>query len=446
MKKAALSMLSWDQVKLNVEAVNPDLAAIINKLKLKKDHLLAKASYPYGSLVMKKSLLMLPNSEGEIVPITSDSIDGKIRAALDYNLESNPVSLVLKNSFEIFLPLNDRTIPLSGLIVPGTAFGAWRVLNPAKAENPAFIWDMTAGARSIFMMPKITETLRHNTLKNTYDLVEDVPRSLMRHWEVFKEIASHSRFKQDWDAEILYFTEAWFKNLDDPSWFEFYNYFKKSSWGATEFWRNQPIYNLIFSLILGEYEGKPSAYAMDTVKYIVHVAMGALPGLAPATDNLAGPFSEIQRIYEKEYGLHYAPVILQPTLFNAQNDQQSPVYYSLNFPNALEFKPNSRAKTNLLTDLREIKSLIVRYERELLSGKFNINNTSLDNVFKAVKFDYFHTGSGATSMGGIRDSNEMMQQDPYLRKSLQGKEYKRHPNKVLFLNGCIRLSLKSQNI
>ena len=441
-----MNMVSWAQVNKDVESVNPTLATIINKLKLNKNHLLIKASYPYGSLVMKRSLLMLPNDQGEIVPINDPSIDGKIREALDYNLSSNPVSLVLKNSFEIFLPLDDRTIPLSGVIRPGTAFGAWRVLNPGKAENPAFIWDMTSGARSVFMMPKITETLKYKNLKNKYDLLEDVPRTLMKHWEVFRELASHDLFKQPWDAEILYFSESWFKHLEDPAWAEFYNYFKKSAWGASEFWRNQSIYNLIFSLILNEYEGKPSAYAMDTAKYIIHVAMGALPGLAPAKDNLAGPFEEIQRIYEKEYGLNYAPVILQPTLLDLENINAPPVYYSLNFPNALEFKPNNRVKTNLITDLREIRALIVRYERELSSGKFNIENTTLGNVFKLVKFDYFHTGSGSPSMYGIGESDEMIKSDPSLRRSLLGKEYKEHPNKVMFLNGCIRLSLKAQKI
>lgn len=446
MKKAIMNLVSWNQVKKDVETVNPVLAAIINKLKLSKNHLLVKASYPYGSLVMKRSLLMLPNDSGEIVPITDPSIDTQIKAALGYNLNSNPVSLVLKNSFEIFLPLADRIIHLSGLIHPGTAFGAWRVLNPGKSENPAFIWDMTAGARSVFMMPKITETLRHRALKNKYDLLEDVPRTLMKHWDVFKEIASHDSFKQNWDAEILYFSESWFTHLDDPAWYEFYNYFKKSAWGASEFWRNQATYNLISSLILNEYEGKPSAYIMDTAKYIIHVAMGALPGLAPAKDNLAGPFEEIQRIYEEEYGLNYAPVILQPTLLDLANDKASPVYCSLNFPNALEFKQNSRIKSNLITDLRELRSLMVRYEKELLSGKFNIANTSLGDVFNRVKFDYFHTGSGAPAMGGIRESDEMIKNDPALKRSLSGKEYEEHPNKVLFLNGCIKLSSKLQNI
>jgi len=444
--KATLSKATWQDIAKIAKTVNPELAGIINKISPDSEHWLAKVSYPYGELIMKRSVLWLPNDKGDVVPITDSSLDSTIKEGLSYNLNSNPVSLVVKNSFEIFLPLDDRTIPLSGLITPGTAFGAWRILNPGKAENPAFIWDMTSGARSVFMMPKITETLRHNNLKNNYDINEDVPRSLIRHWDVFKSLANSKEFRQEWHSEIVYFSSKWFTHLDDPEWADFYNYFKKSSWGASEFWRNQPIYNLIFSLILNEYEGRPSPYAMDTAKYLVHMAMGALPGLAPARDSLAGPFEEIQRIYTEDYGLSYAPTILQPTVFDMKNQNTTPVYYSLNFPNALEFKPNKRQKTNLINDLREIKSLMVRYEKELTTDKFNVDHTTLSDVFKLTRFDYFHTASSGKASDKIRNSVEMIKEDPALRTTISGDEYNDYPNKVLFLNGCVRLSLKSQNI
>ena len=139
------------------------------------------------------------------------------------------MSLVLSNTFEIFLPLEDRTIPLSGLIYPGTAFGAWRILNAKKAEQPAFIWDMTAGARSVFMLPKITEVKKHLQLKKMYDLTADVPRSLMGHWDIFKQIANHSSFRKPWYSEILFFSRNWFNHLDDNIWKPFYYYFYDSA-------------------------------------------------------------------------------------------------------------------------------------------------------------------------------------------------------------------------
>ncbi len=100
--KGSFEKLTWKQVRADVAKVNPAFAKIIDELSPSDKYWVAKVRYPYGSLVMKKALLMLPNAKGDIVPITDSSIDKNIREGLDYNLNSNPVSLVLKNTFEIF--------------------------------------------------------------------------------------------------------------------------------------------------------------------------------------------------------------------------------------------------------------------------------------------------------------------------------------------------------
>ncbi len=159
--KGSLKKIGWKEAREDVLKVNPALASVIDKIDPSNKHWFAKVSYPYGSLVLQKGLLMLPNKEGNIVPLDDPSIDTIIRAGLSYNLKSNPVSIVLKNSFELFLPLKERVTLLSDLIKPGAAFGAWRILNPGRSENPVFIWDITAGARAVFMLPKITEVKKH---------------------------------------------------------------------------------------------------------------------------------------------------------------------------------------------------------------------------------------------------------------------------------------------
>ena len=421
-----------------VHALNPTFAKIIDDLDPGNDHWFARVSYPYGSLVMQRALLNLPNKQGELVPITDLSIDSEIREALSYNLNSNPVSFVLKNTFEIYLPLKDRTVSLAGLIQPGTVFGAWRILNPHKPEQPAFIWDMSAGARSVFMLPKITEAKKHLRLKKAYDLNVGVPRSLMDHWEIFRQLSSHPRFQEPWEAEILYFPLQWFKHLDDPKWKSFYYYFHDSAWGATELWRNQFIWDLVFSLILQDYEIRPNAYIMDTVKYLLFMGVSAFSGLAPARNELAGPFKEIQRIYMEDYDIrNYPPIIMQPEIFKIRDPNASPVYYSLQFPNASEFKPSSRVRASSISDLHEIRSLMIRCEQDLLSGKFNLSGTSLQQVFQHTHYDYFH--NGVDLHAGMRNSAEMPKDDAMLLTTLDGKVHEGFPDANSFVKGCIRL-------
>lgn len=441
LSKGRLEKLTWKQVRKDVAKVNPEFAKVIDELSPGDDHWIAKVTYPYGSLVMKRSLLMLPNAKGDLVPITDSSLDSAIREGLIYNLQSNPVSLVLKNSFEIFLPLEDRTIPLSGPICPGTAFGAWRILNLHKTQHPAFIWDMTAGARSVFMLPKIAETKKHMHLKRAYSLTADTPRTLMDHWGIFRQLANHPNFEQPWEAEILFFPIQWFSHLNDFKWQPFYYHFQNSAWGVTELWRNQFIWNVIFSLILYGYEARPNAYITDTVKYLIYAGVRAFPAFSPARSNLGGPFKEIQKIYQEEYGLKtYPPVILQPDMFDMYNPASHPIYYSLQFPNASEFRPSSRSRANIISDLHEIRSLMIRYERELLSDRFNIKDTALYDVFRHTQYDYFH--SGVDLHLGMRHSSEMAAEDKGLLTTVDGKVHENFPETASFLKGCIRISRK----
>jgi hypothetical protein len=442
--KGNVQKLTWAEAREEVAAVNPELAKLIDELNPGKEYWLAKATYPYGSLVMQRGLLMLPNAQGDIVPITDLSLESEIREGLSYNLLSNPVSLVLSNSFEIYLPLEDRTIPLSGLIYAGTAFGAWRVLNPQKAQQPAFIWDMSAGARSAFMLPKITDAQKHMQLVKAYKINAPVPTSLMGHWEVFRQLANSAFFKNQWQAEILYFPVQWFNHLADIKWKPFYFYFHNSAWGASEYWRNQPIWNLIFSLILQEYESRPSAYIMDTVKYLLYAGTGAFPGLAPAQNNLAGPFQELQAVYDKEYIIKgYPPIIMQSVTFNMYDKNAQAVYYSLQFTNASEFKPSTRARSSNISDLHAIRSLMTRVEQEFISNKFNIEGTNLYDLFSYTQYDYFHNGVELHS--GMRNSSEMPKEDKSFLKSLDGVIYENFPDSCSFVKGCIRLSHKKNN-
>lgn len=438
-----LEKVWWKDVRQEVHTLNPAFAQIIDDLDPGKDHWFARVSYPYGSMVMQRALLNLPNKHGDLVPITDPSVDSEMREALSYNLNSNPVSFVLKNSFEIYLPLKDRTISLTGLIQPGAVFGAGRILNLQQSEQPVFIWDMSAGARSVFMLPKITEAKKHLRLKKAYDLNVGVPRSLMDHWEIFRQLSNHPSFQEPWEAEILYFPLQWFTHLDDPKWRPFYYHFHNAAWGGGERWRNKFIWDLIFSLILEGYETRPNADIMDTVKYLLFMRTGvsSFSGLAPVRNELPGPFKEIQRIYMEDYDIrNYPPIIMQPEIFRADDPNAAPVYYSLQFPNALEFKPSSRIRASTISDLHEIRSLMIRCEQDLLSDKFNLTGTSLQRVFQRTQYDYFHNGVDLHT--GMRNSAEMPSEDPMLITTLDGNVHKSFPDSSSFVKGCIRLSPK----
>ncbi len=439
--KGKLEKVTWQDVQKDVAAVNPEFAKIIDSLSPGKKHWLVKATYPYGAEVLRRSILMLPNDNGTLVPITDNSLDPSIIESINYNMNSNPVSFVLKNTFEVYLPLDDRTIPLNGLIHPGVAFGASRVLLPKKSRQAVFIWDMSSGARTVTMMPKITELKRHKLLEREFDLLPPAPRSTIQHWNIFRHIANHKSIDNKWNAEILFFPKQWFEHLDDISWQEFYQYFHNFIWGGNELANNHVIYDLVSSLILKDYEIRPSAYTLDIVKYLLYIAVGAFAGLAPATNNLGGPFELIQDAYENIYGLKkYAATIIQPQLFDPDNPRSKPAYYSLSHPVAFEFKQSSRSRTNHMTDLIEVMSVLNRFMRELSTDKFNISQSALGDVCEKVVLEYFHNHT--VPHPGIRSSAEMLNEDPRFTTTIKGKKFSENPGKCSFIQALIRVSQK----
>ncbi len=441
--QTTIKELNWAQARDRVAALNPEFAAIIDEISPDKNYKLFLASYPYGEYVLRHGKMQLPNKNGELVAFDDPSHGDTYSKHIGYNLGSNPVSMVLQNSFEIFLPLDDRTIPLYGLIQPGSIFGTYKILNPQSTNQPAFIWDMTAGSRSMFLLPKVTEAEKHFKLMKKYRLNVAPPKNLVDHWSVFKGIANHPDFAQSWNAEILFFSQDWFTHLNDPAWKQFTNYLYKYVWQASEYWRNQFFWDLIFSLIQHNRNLRLSPYIADTVKYLLGIGMGYMSGFSPATTEIAGPIANIQAAYINDYGLKaYPPIIMHPTRFQLFNPDSSPVYYSLQFPCSIEFGPKSRSRTTLFKDLYEIQYLLAKYVEEIAKNQFNIEKTTLFEVIKNVDFTFFHTKSEIEN--NICDSARMPQEDKYLLTTIDGKVYDDFPTTCAFVKGCIRITNKSE--
>lgn len=438
--KAFMEELTWDQVRDDVMKVNPEFAAVVDRLSPSKEYTVFKATYPYGSEILKRGDLYVPNKEGELVSLKHHSISSHIRDSLDYNLDSNPVTLVLHNTLELFANLHDRTIPLYGLIPSGKLFGLWRIMSPNKSHQPRFIWDMTAGARSIFMLPRISEVERHKKLKKVFHVSAEAPNKLMDHWQVFREISNHSNFHEPWNSVVLFFSKKWFEHLNEYSWLDFNRYLLKTVWEGSEFWRNEFFWDLIFSIIQKIKDIKPSPYVMDTVKYLFAIGTGDLPGFAPAIDSSAAPIKGIQEAYLDVYNLKkYTPIIMQPILFDLHNRQHRPIYYSLQFPNAVELGHKFRNRSSAITDLYEVKSLINKYLRELVSGQFKVEETPLYDFIKMGTYDYFHNNVG--HYHGIKENKEIpVEDDNFLFNSRNGND--EFPITSSFVQGCIRISQK----
>ena len=123
----SITKVSWDEVRDEVFALNPELTDSIDRINPPKSFALYRVKYPYGGYILKDSVFHIPNHLGNIVPIDDDTIPKALSEDLTYNEHSNPVSITLNKSFELFANHNHQSIPFS-MGVPGTILGTWLIL------------------------------------------------------------------------------------------------------------------------------------------------------------------------------------------------------------------------------------------------------------------------------------------------------------------------------
>lgn len=434
MANCSIVKIFWKDIREEVRALNPELSEIIDKIAPAHKYPLYRARYPYGFEILKNGKLYIPTKLG-VKPIDDDSVSTDLQNDLMYNSGTSPVSLSLKNCTEIYLEQSTHTIPLYGLIHPGKIFSTWRVLNTEKSHAPAFLWQMTSGARSIFMLPKISETLRHNKIKKELEISCEKPRTLFDQWRVFKGIANSNITDDPWSSEILFFSGKWFKNLHDPAWSMFYKHLLETAWGGSEYLRNLFTWNTVYSMIQQKLDIKPNPYVADITKHLIAMGVQEMPGFAPAnTDNIA-PISLIQSVYEDIYGLErYAPIVLAPSFV----DKNNPIYYSLEYPTALEFSPPSRANASKIHNLFEIGALIKKYLKVLSDNTLNLQQTPIGDLDSNVQYDLFHTDPENYST--ISSTKKLFEEDPTFRVGKYSNS--ELPESALFLRGCVRIKLK----
>lgn len=433
---------SWKNVREEVWLVNQKLVEIIDQIDPSEDYVMYKATYPYGEEILKKGKLYLPNNAPSMVSLEDSTLTNEIRENLGYNIGTNPVSLILKGSAEIFMFMDNHTIPFFyGIIPPGKVFSTWRVLMPLVCHSPAFLWNISAGARSLFMLPKISEYAAHQKLKKELRIRVDAPISLLDHWQVFKEIVNSPHSNCEWCFEIIYFSKKWFENLNENKWKEFYLYLLKNAWEGSDFWRNQFTWDLIFSQIQKNKNLKPNPYIADTVKHLLTTAVGAVPAFAPALSDLAAPISFIQSAYLDIYQLkNYYPTIMTPHFFNLYAEGQA-VYYSTHYPCTIEFSPRSRKASYKTSECDEIQYLLEKYLVEIKNARLNIQHTPLYDIPDKVSFDFFHNEINKFSC--LRKSDFIPKEDPTFIPSHASSKNNSFPNSCAFVKGCIRIKKQS---
>lgn len=436
--------LTWSDVRERVHAVNPTFANLVDDINPDNTHTLFLAKYPYGSRVVDKGKMQLPLVGGGLVRLFDPLVSKKIQKSIGYMFGTNPMAMVLEKTLDLFIPTNDRNV-LFALVEQGNIFGIWPlledVLQGKMFSTPIPMWDMTAGVRSIFLLPKISDVSAFNKIQKQYDLKSDAPKHLQDQWTVFKEICNHPAFEQTWKTEVLLFSKKWINSLEHIKWHSLRTYFSKLAWKSCEFWRNQFCWDLTYSRIQSERGIKPCPFVTDIASHLLAMSIGAVPGFRPAVNSIAAPIDGLRHVFENEYGIRYAPIFLTPGNFNVFDDDSEPVYYTYQYHTAIRLAQKSSKRSSILTDLYNTRSLINKYLMDIKSSDLNIEQTTLLEMAKRVNFNFYHSISDEHTR--MTSYKELLETEPCFIQAREMCQVQTLPKHVAVLNGCVQISKKT---
>lgn len=436
--ESLIEEISWQDAREVVANTCKELADIIDDINPGKECTLFKVRYPFGMKILEDTIFYLPFRSPVIsIPITDPSIPSNIRNQLNYS--ALPLGIIVQNNIEVFRDLKDKIYSVA-FYGNGLDIGIWEYYNWTTP------YSITSGARSLYMLPKISESFSHKQLKKEFGVTAPPPRHTYDHWEVFTQIANSKNFSTPWFCEVLFLTKKWFDNIkNNKNWAMLRSYICTKGWQHSGYGRRKSILDVaweMFARSLSSKEFRADSQVVDTLKHLVNIGSGTVPASAPyAGIEVAGPLKEIQTIYEHphSYGLKYIATIMQPQYFS--HTTSKPVYYSAQMPTLLETVPRGRKAATVMNNIRELSDLVKRFltDNDWNWSKLKIADVSFCELLNDLKFEYFH-GEMFAYGRLIRPSTEMPNHDSALIYDPYTKGQRGFANNGTFLRGCVKIS------
>jgi hypothetical protein len=123
-------------------------------------------------------------------------VPDRIKQQLNYSFL--PLAILLDRGVEVYSELDDRIFSLV-CFSHGFNLGIWEAFG---SPSP---FSVSPGARSLFMLPRITNAEKYKHLRQ-YGVGLPAPVNSFEQHADFVKIANHKNFSQPWVCEILFFS------------------------------------------------------------------------------------------------------------------------------------------------------------------------------------------------------------------------------------------------
>jgi hypothetical protein len=209
---------------------------------------------------------------------------------------------------------------------------------------------MWAGARSLFLAPKITDIQCFQRLAKTFHLKADLPRNLKAQGPLLVELALAAG--ANWEAEIVIVAipQELFKSACGH---DLYTYLSRSRSEYLDYLAGQAAFEArILKGVLDPY-AKINLYGLNLLKQLHAITSKHCPGFVFAANEVLAPIKTLQRAFVEGYGISYTPHIIHPGYLSAVHPT---CYYSLSTSSLLANLPEIQVSN--LVKLKGVRKLL----------------------------------------------------------------------------------------
>ncbi|NKB47362.1 MAG: hypothetical protein GKR77_06190 [Legionellales bacterium] len=418
-----IEIATWRDMRDEIANLDTTLANIIDLIKPNDQYHFIKVKYPYGAKILYQGELHLPNAHYQDLPLSHQQISSELKKQLGYRF--TPMGFITKNLAEVYFESETRLMPAK-VVNQGEFFGLWQLLDPPIEGVVKTVWHISAGARSAFFLPNVSDNTAHLNLKRDFKISYYAPKTLSEQQEIFREIALNSEEGRQWSCDVIFLGHKW-ASLDlakNTKAVLLRNYWLEQAWNQSFYCRSQMTYDVTqeaFSLAMGKKNLKPKPYHLNTIDHLIAIGKGMYPGFIPNDESsTAMPTTAIEDAYIHSYKLkNYAPITMRPY----QGQSVPSLYYSLSFPTLLSAGAHGYKTSNILAELREIKTLI------------NLTEDFYKDTH--LQFDLYH--SEKDRFDEIKHSSDIPKEDPNFQSCLDRYQAP-FPFAGQFLRGCIKIT------
>ena len=370
MHNTQVKIQTWPEIADEARAANPLLADLVDQLDPDDSLDFVKISYLYGQHILHDGVFQIPLATGELVPITDSRISTSIKNKLnDHNM---PAGLLLNKNTELYYKASKHIIPLQ-IFNKGDFIGLDEMLEPSLNVMSQRHRNISSGARTLFMLPKLFDQKSHFKLENYYKKNMYRPSNITEHYYAFKAIANSPMIENKWTNDILFFNKSWWdtKNLKRTK--DIRNFLLQKSWQQSLNSKRAMLSDITWTFFVDTNKrilNKQSPIVIDAIKNLLNIQQGIHPGYTPAINDNSGPIDLLEQAYMECYKIRLYPTIMEPKHLNKATES---VYYSLH----LSFLNNNQStgvyKENSTLDFCDLvllmDALVLTYPDEL-SDKF----------------------------------------------------------------------------